>query len=223
MEWGWNLETIYTVGSILGFSFLYVLLKDIITYFYKPKLKILKFNKGLDLQEYKSAQPPVWRRKFANLHVKNVHRVTARRCIATLEFIEYPDNVTLHERQYTLHWADVPYSLRSTGAEPIDIGSEMQRLDVVFTDANTQISGCLISMPIALSIPANTPQAILPSGEYYVHIRISCDNGKTIKGNYKIISPQIINPNDWQNLDFEEAKGIRVFLKYLKAKLTRKM
>ena len=154
------------------------------------------------------------------MHVKNFHRTTAIRCIATLEFFEHPQNVQLHERQYNLHWADVPYSLRTTGAEPINIGREIQRLDVVFTDANVNISGCQVSMPMALSNPANAPQAVLPPGTYYVYIRVSCENGKDVKGRYKITSPERNNPNDWQNLDFEKLKGFKNYLKYLKAKLS---
>lgn len=72
-------------------------------------------------------------RKFSCLFVRNEGKILARRCIATLKILEKPTEAKNLDNEHTLHWADVDYSLKTTEPEPIDIGSEPRRLDVVFT------------------------------------------------------------------------------------------
>ena len=97
--------------------------------------------------------------------------------------------------QHAIHWADVPYSGRTTGAEPVDIGSEIRRLDVVFTDENSP-GGAWLSIPMALSMPKITHQAYLPPGEYQIEITVSCENGRGDSKKFRVISPQA-----WTDLD----------------------
>lgn len=217
-----TLDTIITIGSILGFSFIYVIIKDIIKFFKTPKLRILRFNRNNDLRNFTFPNQPYLRR-FANLHVRNVHNNTASRCVATMDFLNIPTDVQIRERQYTLHWADVPYSTRTTESQPVDVGPEIRRLDVVFTDSTSSVNGCLVSMPLALTNPNICPQAILPPGQYTVLIRVRCDNGKPTKGIFRIISPTISSPTDWRNLNFVELRGIRPYFNYLKEKIMRRI
>jgi len=116
----------------------------------------------------------------------------------------------------------VPYSLKSTGAEPVEIPSQVsQRLDIVFTISGERISkteglspalltekvfangqvlqGCWIAIPIALSVPSVSNQAYLPPGKYEIELVTYCENGK---GDEKKI--QIISPTFWKDLQVKE-------------------
>src|SRR3990170_2027202 len=96
--------------TILGW-----LIKGISGFMRQPKLKILG---GADVKNWSFLNTGETRR-FATLEVKNRGNQTAKRCEAVAELVEQPKNVTHLDREYALHWADVPYSARSTGAEPV--------------------------------------------------------------------------------------------------------
>lgn len=199
-----NFELILKLGSLAGlFSFLYVLLKDIFKRIYAPKLKISPLNKVQDLRVYGIRGVPSFpTRKFANLQIENVSRnTTARNCVATMKFLKKTVGVTHLERKYNLHWADIPYSGRTTGAEPVDIRSDW-RLDVVFTCQNQTLPGCWIAIPHALLYPDQINQAYLYPGEYTIKISIRCDGGKGQTKLYKILSPD--SNIRWRDLDFDE-------------------
>lgn len=142
----------------------------------------------------------VW--QFINLEVINKRGKTAYRCIAKASVIKHPPNVNHLVREYALHWADVSYSGRSTGAEPIEIGAVPQRLDVVFTVPGHKGESYL-TMPIALLSPGNIPQATLPKGEYIMKVIVLCENGR---GDSKII--KVISPDVGKDLQAEEIKRI---------------
>jgi hypothetical protein len=128
-----------------------------------------------------------WPRKVATLEIRNKMKKTALRCVAKVEFQSWPLNVTHFERHYNLHWAGVPYSFITSGTEPVDIGPEGRRLDVIFTHANQDSQntpGCWIATPMALSNPAQD-QFYLPPGEYIIKIIVDCENGKGEKKIYK--------------------------------------
>ncbi len=163
-------------------------IKDIGTWRKQPKLKI-DFDEKVDLKEYDFLDNG-WHRKFFNLRVRNTGKETAKRCVAILIMVEKPKNATNIEPSYTLHWAGVPYSLQTTGAEPVELGSEHRRLDVAFTDRDITANGCWVAIPMALTIPQKTGQAFLPKGEYIVEISVNCENGKGDKKKFKIISPK---------------------------------
>ena len=193
------LETLFKIGSLAGlFSFIWLFIKDLTKFFRRPKLKIT-FEKSKDLRTW--TFPNGTTRKFATLHIVNKRKEVAKRCVATLKIIEKPSSLTHLESKYSLHWADIPYNLRTTGAEPVDIGPEEWRLDVIFTDASQFIDGCWIAMPIALSGALTRNQAYLPPGSYKVKIEVKCENGKGDRGTFRIISP-----NKWTDLDFEKLK-----------------
>lgn len=146
----------------------------------------------------------VW--QFVNFEVMSKRGRTAYRCVARAKVIEHPNHVTHLNKEYALHWADVPYSTRSTGAEPIDIGSVQHRLDVVFRVLQHK-GGSYFTMPIALSSPGSVPQAKLPPGEYVLEVKVSCENGR---GDTKTI--KVISPNSGQDLQAEEVNSMRLYM-----------
>ena len=109
-----------------------------------------------------------------------------------------PQDAINIEDEYALHWAGVDYTHQTTGAEPVDIGPEPRRLDVVFTHQGQDINGCWIAMPLALSGSLRRNQAYLLPGEYEVEIEVKCENGKGAKDKFKIASP-----HKWEDLDFD--------------------
>ncbi len=88
------------------------------------------------------------KRRFITFEVTSKKGQTARRCVAKARIIKPPANVTHLQKEYPLHWADVPYSTLSTGAEPVEIGAEPRRLDVAFS-IPSQYGKSWIAMPIA--------------------------------------------------------------------------
>jgi hypothetical protein len=177
-----------TGGAAAGWaSFLWILMKDLFKYCLQPKLKIT-FNRDLDLRTFVFPDRG-WVRKFATLHIRNTRRMTAIRCVAILRILNKPQNAINLEPEYALHWAGVDYTLLTTGAEPVDIGPEPRRLDVVFTQEGQNIGGCWIAIPIALSGNLGINQTYLPPGEYNVEIQVRCENGKGDKTKFKIKSP----------------------------------
>lgn len=150
----------------------------------------------------------VW--EFVNMEVICKKGEIAYRCIAKASVIKHPSSVRHLIREYALHWADVNYSGRSTGAEPIEIGAVPQRLDIVFTVPGHKGESYL-TMPIALSSPGNVPQATLPRGEYVIKVTVLCVNGR---GDSKTI--RVISPDVGQNLKAEEVKNVSWYKRVIK-------
>jgi hypothetical protein len=167
----------------------------IVSFISKPRLS---FEKGPYVRNWHFVGTPS-QRQFVNFEIGVKNKRTALRCIATASITKYPNNITHLENLYSIHWADVPYSGLSTGAEPVDIGGESHRLDVVFTIPG--YPGAYIAMPLALSAPTQTPQAYLPPGEYVFKVSVICSNGKGIDKTIRIISP-----TNWEDLKVENIK-----------------
>ena len=195
------LDYLTIIGSLLGIATaIRVFGKDGWNFYKRPKLQILEFDRSRDLRTFSLPDKQILG-KFANLHINNLNEITATRCVATITILKTPPDVSLNENCFALHWADVVYSSKSTGADPVTIGPEPRRLDIAFTTPNQTIPGCWIAIPIALSnvlvIGNQEPnQVYLPPGEYEIEISVRCENGKGAKANFKLISPRI-----WQNLD----------------------
>ncbi len=193
-----NWDTLLKIGSLAGLaSFVWLLIKDLVGFYRKPKLEIT-FTKNRDLRNF-FFEDTKWERRFANLHIKNKGKDTAKRCVAILRVLTKPREATNIEEEYALHWAGVDYSAQTTGAEPVDIGPEPRRLDVAFTQNGQNINGSWIAMPLALLGSLRRNQAYLPPGEYELKIEVQCENGSGDKAKFKIISPQ-----NWENLDFDK-------------------
>jgi hypothetical protein len=172
------------------------LVNDIMNLTNKPKLVISHGPYAKNWQYLGTTQV----RRFINFEVITKKGRTARGCGAKVTIIKHPDNVTHLEREYGLHWAGVPYSTLSTGAETVEIGAAPRRLDVAFTVPN-QTGQSWIAMPIALTAPGQVPQASLPQGEYILRVTVYCENGR---GDAKTI--RLISPENWQDLQAEEVK-----------------
>jgi hypothetical protein len=197
IDWSKFIEIIFKVGGLAGLaSFFWLLTRDLVSFCKKPRLE-LTFEKTRDLRTFQF-QDTGWVRKFATLHVRNKRNQTAMRCVANLQIIRRPPQVTNLEDQYALHWAGVDYTALTTGAQPIDLGAELIRLDVLFTQQGQNTSGCWIAVPFTLSGSLTNNQAYLPPGEYKVQIKITCENGKGDKARFKIISPAV-----WDGLDMQ--------------------
>lgn len=183
---GWDI--LFKIGGLAGLaSFIWLAIKDLIKFWCKPKLHItFRSNRDLRTVTYESEG---WTRKFVTLHVQNTGKDTARRCIALMNIIRKPSAPNITEDQYALHWASLPYSNLTTGAEPIDIGLEVARLDILFTQAGQSVPGCWVAVPFALSGNLEVNQTYLLPGEYEFEVIVSCENGKESKMRFKLASP----------------------------------
>lgn len=190
MESGAVSLVVSSLGALLGGSALIIYLVE---FFRRPRLRI---TQGPYAQNWNIGN--VGLRRFVNLEVRTTNRGTARRCVARAIIVEHPQNVAHIVDEYALHWADVPYSGRSTGSEPIDIGIAVQRLDVAFTLPN-QTGQAWLAVPLALTAPNVATQFVLPEGEYVMRIEVSCENGR---GDSKTI--RLISPNNWLDLNAED-------------------
>ena len=160
----------------------------------RPKLYVHPFDPEHDLKYWHLDPPSNEVRRAVTLDVSNQGVDTAKRCVATLDITWTPVGVTLRERRYALHWADVPYSLRNTGSQPVDIGPEIQRLDVAFTRAAQDVPGCWIATPAAL-VFASIDQAYLRPGNYEGLLTVTCENGRGAR-----LKVTLHSPDKWRDL-----------------------
>ncbi|MDI6859049.1 MAG: hypothetical protein QMC85_00985 [Methanocellales archaeon] len=129
-----------TIGILLGtIAFIRGIIRDIKRWKERPKLRV-EFNPKLpsDLGYYRYVDLGIIR-KFGCVRVRNIGKSLALRCVATLEILKIPGNTNNLDPEHTLHWADINYSFKTTEPEPIDIGSEPRRLDVVFSQPKYKI------------------------------------------------------------------------------------
>lgn len=192
INWELVLGIIGTIAGLLACVRLFM--KDIMNIMKRPALKISQVPEAKNWRFLNTGEI----RRFITLEVSNKKGRTAQRCVAVAEIIEQPSGVTHLQRTYALHWADVPYSGSSTGAEAVDIGMEPRRLDVVFTTSGHR-DVSWIALPLALSLPGKVPQAALPKGEYILKIQVSCENGR---GDSKLL--RVFSPSDWRDLAAEQ-------------------
>jgi hypothetical protein len=157
----------------------------------RPQLSIRPFDSQRDLRVWDLGNGV--RRKVFTLEVGHAGSRAAVRCVATLEITKIPSSVSLSQRHFGLHWAAVPYDMSSTGAQPVNIGSEGHRLDVAFSDERSD-GGSWVATPMALLAPG-MHQAFLPPGRYEAVVRIGCDGGKGT-----LLAVQIVSCANW--LDF---------------------
>jgi len=194
-----DISWVAILGAVSGVSSLFIWIVNSLR---KPKLVLSQpYVRRWSISEGDVEQ--TW--NFVNFEVTS-KRGLAIGCEAKAIVIKHPNNVSLVKELFKegsgLHWADIPYISRSTGADRVDIGSAPQRLDVAFTVPNKSRQSNL-AMPIALNTMwitgSSVPQAILPEGEYIFNIKVSCANGK---GDSKKI--KLISPDNWQNLEAEK-------------------
>lgn len=186
-----DLKWLGALGGIAAgyLSLLRLLWGDIRAWSQKPRLKI-EFDSVEDLREW-GLLGTGRQQKVATVHVRNRRRTTATRCVAVLRLVSTPPNVTIHQKEFTLHWADTVYTANTSIAEPVEIGQERRRLDVAFTYTQNLDSpaGAWVAIPLALSAPGSAAQAYLPPGAYRFHLSVGCENGKGSSQDFAIDSP----------------------------------
>jgi len=86
-----NWDILFKIGGLAGLtSFIWLLIKDLVRFYQKPKLQI-RFEKDKDLRTF-FFEDTKWTRKFANLHIKNNGKDTAKRCVAILRILKKPQD-----------------------------------------------------------------------------------------------------------------------------------
>ncbi len=193
----------YIIGSSAGVASIIILIwSRISSWSRRPKLEI-DFDKDRDVRVWLSVdvdngRSKEWTRKFFNLQILNSGKNIAKRCEAVVTVLSCPNNVTHLQEKYAIHWADTPYSGRTTGTYPVDIGSAPQRLDIVFTDKDIP-QGAWLAIPFALLRPDKETQVFLPPGDYNIETNVFCSNGRGDSKRFKVTSPQ-----QWTDLDAVE-------------------
>ena len=187
--------------AILGFALaaaaaLRWIFHDIANFTNRPRLTISHGPFAINWQSIDTEET----RRFVHFEVTSRKGKTAHHCLAKARIIKHPDDVTILQKEYPLHWADTPYSTVSTEAEPVDIRAEARRLDVAFTVSH-QSGQAWLAMPLALAAPDKVSQAALPQGEYTLEITVTCENGR---GDTKTI--KLMSPENWEDLKAEEVK-----------------
>lgn len=192
-----NINWLVIVALALGAaSALRWIWQDIYSFTSKPRLSMSNGPFAANWQSMGSDET----KKFVHFEVSSRKGKTAHQCVARAKIIKHPDNVTLLQEVYPLHWADTPYSTVTTDTEPVDIAGEARRLDVAFT-TSFHSGQTWLATPMALAAPIKTPQAALPHGEYILEVTVSCEDGR---GDTRII--KLVSTNDWEGLRAEVVK-----------------
>ena len=185
--------------AILGFALgiaacLRWIFHDITSFTSRPRLLISHGPFTINWQSIDTDET----RRFVHVEAR-CRRGIARQCTASARIITHPENMTVMQQEFPLHWADTPYSAVSTEAEAVDIKTEARRLDIAFT--TSYLGGqSWLAIPLALTVPGKVPQATLPPGEYTLEITVSCENGR---GDTVLI--KLTSPAEWQHLQAEKA------------------
>ena len=153
----------------------------------RAELQVRPLDAKRDLAVWQVDNTPL-KQKVFTLEVVNVGHRTANRCIARLNILQVPVGASVRDTSHPLHWAGTDYTTLDTGANPVDIGSEHRRLDVVFTRSTGHV-GCWIATPLALSDINGAPQNHLPPGSYEAEVVLSCDRGRGCRVGLRIESP----------------------------------
>jgi hypothetical protein len=194
------MEVDVSLFAVLGFAFglaaaLRWVFHDIAGFLNRPRLIISHGPFAINWQSINTEEV----RRFVHFEVSSRKGNLARRCVGRARIIEHPENVTILQEEYPLHWADAPYSTVGTEAEPVDISREVRRLDVAFTMSNSG-GKAWIAMPLALAVPDKVPQAALPRGEYVLEVTVSCENGRGDSARLRLKAP-----DGWEDLQAEKA------------------
>jgi hypothetical protein len=133
----------------------------------KPKLKI-EFNPEWVGKLVRYADVDIVR-CFNCVFVKNKGKTTAKRCTAKLTVVNKPENAINLDETHILHWADIPYSLRTIEPEPVDIGSISGRLDVAFSQPRNPINERVVNQISQMSAGTSSTSAY-PRGSNVTHV-----------------------------------------------------
>lgn len=146
---------------------------------FRPRIEILPFSPVDNLKIWTFANPPVHQKKFWTLEVRVRGGSTARRCIALADVHQVSPKVG-NRGTFALHWADIDYKFRTTGADPADIGPEGLRLDVAFSYPAQDAPGCYMATMGAVTAPQLRGEDCLAPGDYVVRIVIRSENAGAV-------------------------------------------
>ncbi len=189
-------STFFDASGIAGLvALIWQAIDKFISFRRRPQLRFLPFDRQRDLRTWETGQPNAPKRKFFTLEVVNTGKRAAVRCVATLRIEKFPPNFKSDDPRFALHWASAPVDDRTSGTHPVDIGSEGNRLDVVFTIENQSVAGSWVATPLAMVMPVQH-QAYLPTGSYEGVVEVKCDNGAG-----QTLRVRIYSPSNWLDLD----------------------
>jgi hypothetical protein len=152
----------------------------------RPALRILPFNERRDRTEWMVPDLGRLQRVFT-VQVENTGKRTAARCVGILT-VKRKSEPNAQPRDYVLHWAETPYEWRTSGANPVDIGPEGHRLDVVYSYLEQSIAGCWVATTSALRRPDLSRSDYLAPGEYECTVTIHAENAATVAATYTVTS-----------------------------------
>lgn len=141
----------------------------------RPRIAILPFDREENLKIWTFADPPVHQKKFWTLEVRVKGSSTAKRCIA-FAHVHQIAPVVAPRGSFALHWADIEYKFRTTGADPADIGPEGRRLDVAFSFPGQPAPGVWVATTGAVTAPHLRGEDLLPPGDYVVRVVVRSEN-----------------------------------------------
>ena len=161
----------------------------------RPRLRIAAFDKAHDLANWQitdlAGQP---QQRVLTAEITNDGKRLASRCIAIARVLEHPPGIVFRDREVPLHWAGTPWGGVDTGAQPVDIGRERRRLDIVFSRQGYG-HGAWLATPAALG-SGGMPQVRLPPGDYVIEIELTCDGGDGARVKYHVTIKE-----EWDELD----------------------
>lgn len=159
----------------------------------RPSLSFLPFDPNQNLGTWDLRGSVARTQRVFTLEVRNAGDL-ATRCIAFLEVWPSSEGKG-RAKLYPLHWADTEYAYRTSGADPIDIGPEGRRVDVLFTFAGQPVPGCWVGTNAALVAPIPSGDYLAP-GEYEAEVQVTATNAKPVKARFRVHSPQA-----WDSLE----------------------
>lgn len=141
----------------------------------QPRLSIEPFRESENLKIWRFLSPQEALRKFWTLEIRLERGSLAKRCVAMARVHRISDPIG-PIGAFELHWADVPYAFRTTGADPVDIGPEGHRLDVAYSFPEQPAPGCFMATNAALYAPQLRPMDLLKPGKYVVEVVVRSEN-----------------------------------------------
>lgn len=158
------------------------------------RIAILPFDARENLKVWTFASPPVHQKKFWTLEVRVRGGATAKRCVA-IAYVHQVSPKVGYRGAFPLHWADIDYKFRTTGADPADIGPEGLRLDVAFTYPAQLAPGCFMATMGAVTAPQLRGEDHLTPGDYVVRVIVRSENSGAAA-----LTLNLRSPTTWDQL-----------------------
>ena len=166
-------------------DFIVKILEWVRSYWNAPELQIVRFEPKRDLATY-MVVPGNRTQMVFTVQVANTGKHVAERCVGILDVKLRSAPYT--EGHYVLHWADTPYQLQTSGVDPVDIGPEGRRLDVLFTFDGQPMAGCWAASSSALSVPQISPREHLGPGDYDCTVTVHAPNAGKVTAAFTVTS-----------------------------------